>query len=113
MKKTFLLKDSKKAPQRVLESVKSNIKKYIKREKRKDLPEGFNFWKINCKFGKDKDNASEIRFEDIMKNINEASEQNLDSFYIEINAEASNMNFKKKDETIINKEDSDNESEEL
>ena len=109
MKKTFLLTDPKKDPQRVLESIKSNIKKYIKREKRKELPEDTNFWKIDCKFGNTQETANEIRFEDIMKNINEASEQKLASFYIEITSTASNMNFKKKEapttqdeETAIN-----------
>ncbi len=97
MKKTFLLTDTKKDPQRVLDSIKHNIRKYIKREKRKDLPEGSNFWKINCKFGKTEESAVEVRFEDIMKNISEASEQNLDSFYIELIAEAGTMNFKKKE----------------
>ena len=105
MKKTFLLTDSKKAPQRVLESIKSNIKKYIKREKRKELPDGSNFWKIDCKFGKDKDSAIEIKYEDVMKNINEASAQNLPSFYIELTSQASTMNFKKKEIKEVIEED--------
>ena len=100
MKKTFLLTDANKDSQRVLESIKNNIRKYIKREKRKPLPEEFNFWKINCKFGKTEETAIEIRFEDMMKNINEASEQNLESFYIELIAQASTMNFKKKIEEV-------------
>ncbi len=103
MKKTFLLTDKKKDPQRVLDSIKNNIRKYIKREKRKPLPEDSNFWKINCKFGNTEETAVEIRFEDMMKHINEASEQNLESFYIELIAEASTMNFKKKE--VVEKEE--------
>ncbi|MEA1915830.1 MAG: DUF6172 family protein [Campylobacterota bacterium] len=99
MKKTFLLTDGKKDPQRILESIKHDIRKYIKREKRKPLPQGSNFWKINCKFGPNKESAVEIRFEDVMKNINKASEQNMDSIYIELIAEAGTMNFKKKQTT--------------
>ena len=120
MKKTFLLTDEKKDPQRVLDSIKHNIKKYIKREKRKVLPEGSNFWKINCKFGHNKDNAVEIRYEDLMKNISEASTQNLDSFYLELIAEARTMNFKKKEKVvevesdeIIGLEDSEIEQDEI
>ena len=120
MKKTFLLTDEKKDPQRVLDSIKHNIKKYIKREKRKVLPEGSNFWKINCKFGQSKDNAVEIRYEDLMKNISEASTQNLDSFYLELIAEARTMNFKKKEKVvevesdeIIGLEDSEIEQDEI
>lgn len=109
MKKTFLLTDEKKDPQRVLDSIKNNIRKYIKREKRKDLPEGSNFWKINCKFGQSEESAVDIRFEDVMKNINEASEQNLESFYIELIAKASTMNFKKKEkvEEVVEDEDAE------
>ena len=104
MKKTFLLKHPKKAPQRVLESIKSDIKKYIKREKRKELPEGSNFWKIDCKFGNTKQTAKEIRFEDIMKNISEASQQNLESFYIELISSAATMNFKKPEPKVKTEE---------
>ena len=113
MKKTFLLKDPKKDSQRVLESVKSNIKKYIKREKRKDLPEGSNFWKIDCKFGKDEKSAVEIRFEDIMKNISEASSENLDSFYIELTSEASTMKFKKNEPRKVKEENEEEISTEV
>ncbi len=97
MKKTFLLTDAKKDPQRVLDSIKHNIRKYIKREKRKPLPKDSNFWKIDCKFGKTEESSVEIRFEDVMKNISEASEQNLESFYIELIAQPGTMNFKKKE----------------
>jgi len=96
LKKKFLLTDERKDSQRVLESIKHNIRKYIKREKRKELPEGSNFWQINCKFGQNEESAIEIRFEDIMKNINESSMQNLESFYIELTSTAINMEFKKK-----------------
>jgi hypothetical protein len=37
-----------------------------------------------------------------MKNINEVSEQKLESFYIELIAEAGTMNFKKKEVVIAN-----------
>jgi len=99
LKKTFLLTDKNKDPKRVLEAIKNTIKKYIKREKRKELPEGSNFWRIDCKFGENKELAVEIKFEDITKNINEISNKNLDSFYIELTSHASTMNFKKKEKT--------------
>jgi len=104
LKKKFLLTDEKKDPQRVLDSIKHNIRKYIKREKRKELPEGTNFWKINCKFGKNEENLLEIRFEDIMKSINEASEQNLESFCIELTSQATKIEPKKKEEVVLEDE---------
>jgi len=100
LKKTFLLTDPKKEPERVLDSIKHDIRKYIKREKRKELSSGSNFWKINAKFGKSEESSIEIRFVDIMKNISEASTQNWDSFYIELISEAGTMNFKKKEKVV-------------
>jgi len=110
LKKTFLLTDPRKDSQRVLEAVKSNIKKYIKREKRKELPEGSNFWKIDCKFGTSKETAIEIRFEDIMKNINEVFDGGQDSFYIELTSSASNMKLKKVEPKIQIEESSQGEN---
>jgi Family of unknown function (DUF6172) len=57
MRKTFLLRADGKHPDRVLEAVKHEIRKYIKRERRRDLPEGADFWDFDCKFGADKEAA--------------------------------------------------------
>ncbi len=51
MKKTFPLKDPAKADQRVVEAVKHDVRKYAKRERRKPLPEGFDWWELHCRVG--------------------------------------------------------------
>ncbi|MDP2324078.1 MAG: DUF6172 family protein, partial [Gammaproteobacteria bacterium] len=51
MKKTFPLTAEGKNPERLLEATKHEIRKYIKRERRRALPEGVDFWDFNCKFG--------------------------------------------------------------
>ncbi|WP_024955715.1 DUF6172 family protein [Sulfurospirillum arcachonense] len=84
MKKVFNLKEGNKNPDRILDAIKYEIRKYIKREKRKPLPEGVDFWDLQCKFGKNSEEAKTIEFVDITKNINEASKENLESFYMEI-----------------------------
>ena len=58
---------------RQVEAIKNEVRKYIKRERSKKLPEGFNYWSFDCKFGKTADEASEIRFVDITKSIDIAS----------------------------------------
>ena len=88
MKKRFALTDTKKAPERVLEAIKNDIRKYIKREKRKPLSSDTNFWQIDCRFAKNDAELQEIKFEDIMKNINEASQEKCESFMIELLATA-------------------------
>ncbi len=84
MKKIFNLKEGNKNPARQLDAIKHEIRKYIKREKRKNLPEDVDFWDLKCKFGKNDEDPQAIEFVDITKYIDEASEANCDSFYMEI-----------------------------
>ena len=99
MKKIFKLKEGNKNPQRQLDAIKYEIRKYIKREKRKALPEDVDFWDLKCKFGKNDEEPQVIEFVDITKNIDEASEQDCDSIYMEI---ISTKGYKPKSETEEN-----------
>ena len=115
MKKRFALTDTKKSPERVLEGIKSEIKKYIRREKNKPLPEDADFWKIDCRFAKNDEELQEIRFEDIKKCISEASEENCESFMIELLAKSANFIPKVIEEVEENLEEDiiENQDEEL
>ncbi len=84
MKKIFKLKEENKNPQRQLDAIKHEIRKYIKREKRKSLPDDVDFWDMKCKFGKNNEEPKVIEFVDITKYIDESSEQDCDSIYVEI-----------------------------
>lgn len=95
MKKIFNLKEGNKNPERQLDAIKHEIRKYIKREKRKNLPEDVDFWDLKCKFGKNDEDPQAIEFVDITKYIDEASEANCDSFYMEI---ISNKGYRPKEE---------------
>ena len=98
MKKTFQLKVTNKNVARQVDSIKNEVRKYIKREKSKKLPEEFNIWKFNCKFGKTLEEAKEIAFTDIIKSIDFAAAQDFDSFYLEIIAFADVKAVKNNDE---------------
>ena len=54
MKKLFLIDIANKTRERQVDSIKNDIRKYIKREKSKKLPIGFNSWFFDCKFDKQK-----------------------------------------------------------
>ncbi len=84
MKKVFNLKEGNKNKARQLDAIKHEIRKYIKREKRKPLPEGVDFWDLKCKFGQNDEEPKSIEFIDITKHIDEASEQDCESIYMEI-----------------------------
>jgi hypothetical protein len=88
MKKTFQINVKNKNRDRQVDSIKNEVRKYIKREKSKRPPEGFNFWAFDCKFGKTADEANEIKFVDVTKSIDFAANEGYDSFYLELIARA-------------------------
>ncbi len=102
MKKQFLIDISNKNRDRQVDSIKNEIRKYIKREKSKKLPEGFNTWFFECKFGKTKDEAKDINFVDVIKSVDYAQNENYDSFYLEIISKAI---FKEKKASNENEEE--------
>jgi hypothetical protein len=84
MKKTFLLTHPKIKPARLIEAIRRDVKKYLKREKRKALPDGADYWDFDCKFGPTEDKAETILVSEISKCITEVEAENLQSFYLEI-----------------------------
>lgn len=84
MKKTFKLTDPKIKKDRLVEAIRHEVKKYIKRERNKKLPEGVDFWDFDCKYGQTAENAKEIHLSEIGKCIDQADGQQLESFYLEI-----------------------------
>lgn len=84
MKKTFQLTHAKIKTARLVESVRRDINKYVKRERNKPLPAGVDFWDFDCKFGHTEEQARVVHLNDIKKCIDEAEELQLTSFYVEI-----------------------------
>ncbi|MGK0256550.1 MAG: hypothetical protein ACI81I_001169 [Arcobacteraceae bacterium] len=84
MQKVYELTAVNKEQPRVIEAIKNDIRKYIKREKRKTLPEGMNVWNIDCKFAQNDAEPETIQFQDITKCIDEAAALNCKSIYIEL-----------------------------
>lgn len=88
MKKTFQLNIEGKNRDRVLEATKHEIRKYIKRERAKSLPEGADFWDFDCQFGLTKETASAVHFANLTDSINQAAEGGAEAFYVELLAKA-------------------------
>jgi hypothetical protein len=84
MRKTFKLTHPKIKVDRLIEAVKHDVKKYIKRERKKILPEGVDFWDFSCKYGTNEEDVQEIHLAEINKFIDQAEAQQLESFYLEI-----------------------------
>ena len=88
MRKTFQLRPEGKHPDRHLEAVKHEIRKYIQREKRRDLPKDMDYWAFDCRFGADADAAQTIHVEEITTSIDAVVKAEGAQFYIEILARA-------------------------
>jgi hypothetical protein len=84
MKKSFPLTSASHKPERVVEAIKADIRKYLKRERRKPLPEEADFWDFDCRAGKDEPSAAAIHVSEITKPVDTAAANNWDAVYIEI-----------------------------
>ncbi len=88
MKKTFKLHIEGKNSDRLLDSIKHEVRKYVKREKRKTLPYGANYWAFDCKFGVTADVAEPLHLGEITKQMDVVAKAGGDSFYVEVIARA-------------------------
>lgn len=84
MKKTFKLHVEGKNSDRLLEAIKHEVRKYVKREKRKTLPQGANYWAFDCKFGATEAAAEPLHLGEITKQMDVVSKAGGESFYVEI-----------------------------
>ena len=84
MKKTFQLTHPKIKYARLIDAAKHDVKKYLKRERNKQLPEGVDYWDFDCKYGHTEEDAKIITLSQINTCIGEAEQLQLGSFYLEI-----------------------------
>ncbi len=84
MRKTFQLQVEGKQPDRVLDAVKHEIRKYIKRERWRELPAGADFWDFDCGFGLARDTAAPSHLGNLIAQIDEAAKSGANSFYVEL-----------------------------
>lgn len=93
MKKTFQLAHPKVKPARRVDAIKSEIKKYLKRERNKTLPDGLDYWDFDCKFGLTELTADALHVSEINKSIDTVVSEGNDTFYVEVMAKAKARQF--------------------
>ena len=84
MKKTFPLQTEGKHPDRVLEAVKHDIRKYFKRERGRPVPVGADFWDFDCKVGLSADTAPVVRVGAVIEAVDAAAKAGAAAVYVEI-----------------------------
>jgi len=85
VKKVFKLTDEKKHEDRVLEAIKNDIRKYVKREKKKDLPDKATmYWDFDCKVGATVEDAKAVVYEELIKALDAVKATGVSEIYVEI-----------------------------
>ena len=84
MRKIYPLRPEGKNPDRVLEAVKHDIRKYQKRERRRELPEGAHFWDFDCRFGADKDSAQTVHPGELIGLLDALAKEGASQCYVEL-----------------------------
>lgn len=84
MKKTFALTAPGRHPDRVLDAVKHEIRKYLRRERRRALPEGVDFLDFDCRFGRDADSAQTVPLSELIVLVDAAARDGATHVYAEI-----------------------------
>lgn len=103
MKKIYRLTDEKKHEDRVLDSVKNDIRKYVKREKKKKLPDAkMMFWDFDCKIGLTQANAKVVDFDVLIKELDAVKSTGATECYVEILAKMADKPIKEVAESSEN-----------
>ena len=84
MRKTYPLRPEGKQPDRVLDAVKHDIRKYQKRERRRELPAGAHFWDFDCRFGADQDSAQTVHPAELMAQLDALAKAGAPQCYVEL-----------------------------
>lgn len=98
MKKIYKLTDEKKHEDRLLDSIKNDIRKYVKREKKKKLPDAkMMYWDFDCKIGATKEDAKAVDFDVLIKELDAVKDTGATECYIEILAKVVDKPVKEAD----------------
>ncbi len=84
MRKIFALTQEGRHRDRVLEAVKHEIRKYLKRERRRDLPEGVDFLDFDCRCGATKETAEVVHLSALMGQLDAIAKEGGEQAYVEV-----------------------------
>jgi len=99
VKKIFKIEQERIKPDRAVDSIKNELRKYVKREKKKELPNKKTmYWDFDCKFGKTADLAQVCTFEEISTQLNSVVADGWKECYVEVIAKAVDKPEKEEEE---------------
>jgi hypothetical protein len=86
MKKTFPLRVPGKDDARALDAIKHDVRKYVRRERNKPLPDGFDRWSFECRVGSEPGTAQTTALKEISAAIDDVAKIAGAGVYVEITA---------------------------
>lgn len=84
MKKTFPLHIEGRHSDRVMDALKHDLRKYLKRERNRALPEGVDFWDFDCKCGTSVDDAQVVHLGQLFEQVDAVAKSAAKQVYVEI-----------------------------
>lgn len=84
MRKTYPLQVEGRHPDRVLDAIKHDVRKYLKRERRRPLPAEVDFWDFQCQFGLSAETAQPVHLSEVIPSIDAAAKAQASQVYVEI-----------------------------
>ena len=84
MKKTYKLEHPKIKVPRVVDSIKHDIKKCLKKERKKPLPADTKYWGFDCKLGASEESAIELELSSFTKSLDKLVADGAMTVYVEI-----------------------------
>lgn len=84
MRKTYPLRPEGKHPDRVLDAVKHDIRKYIKRQRRVPLPAGVDFWDFDCRLGATQHTAEAMHPATLIAQLDALAKSGGETAYVEL-----------------------------
>ncbi|MFT5533775.1 MAG: hypothetical protein ACI802_002009 [Candidatus Paceibacteria bacterium] len=88
MRKIFPVTQEGLHRDRVLDAVKHDVRKYVKREQRRELPEGADFLDFDCRVGASKETATSVHLAALTAQLDVLAAAGATEAYVEILAKA-------------------------
>ncbi|WP_225784810.1 DUF6172 family protein [Xenophilus sp. Marseille-Q4582] len=84
MRKIFPLQIPGRHPDRVMDALRHEIRKYLKRERRRELPAGADFWDFDCRCGSSREGAESVHLASLFACIDAVAAAQGAEVYVEI-----------------------------
>lgn len=84
MRQTFPFAHPRHKPPQAVAALKHRIRKYLKRERRKPLPDGVDYWDFDCKIGPSESNAAPAHVAELISLLDALYADGCTHVYVEI-----------------------------